>query len=58
MDFKQYVESLPPPGMDQWIQDNRAEFYAKHGDEYEAFLMSAAWTLYRRIYRDPEVYSQ
>lgn len=49
--FKQYVESLPPPGMDQWIDANKQSFINQHGDEYHTFLMSAAWSLYRKIYQ-------
>ena len=58
-DLELYIESFAPPGMDSWIEQNKDSFIAQHGpDEYEAFLMSAAWTLYRRIYRDPAVMAQ
>lgn len=56
--FKEWVEQTPPPGMDQWVKDNEPAFIANHGEDYKAHLMSAAWTIYRRIYRDPEVMSQ
>lgn len=58
-DLELYIESFAPPGMDSWIDNNRETFIAQHGpNEYEAFLLSAAWTMYRRIYRDPAVMAQ
>lgn len=57
--LREYIESCPPPGMDSWIDTNRQAFIDQHGlDEYRTFLLSAAWTLYRRIYRDSAVMSQ
>lgn len=51
-----YIESFMPPGMELWCDTNRQFFIDAHGpDDYEPFMLSAAWTLYRRIYRNPEM---
>jgi hypothetical protein len=56
--FLEYVEAQCPPGMDQWVASNKQAFMDTHGEQYQAFLMSAAWSLYRKIYRNSEVFSQ
>jgi hypothetical protein len=44
--------------MDQWVASNKQAFVDQHGDEHQAFLLSAAWSLYKKIYRNPEVEAQ
>jgi len=57
--FLEYVEGQCPPGMDQWVASNKQAFVDQYGmDEYQIFLMSAAWSLYKKIYRNSEVFSQ
>jgi hypothetical protein len=56
--FLEYIGGQTPPGMDQWVASNKQAFVDQHGDEHQAFLLSAAWSLYKKIYRDPEVNSQ
>lgn len=54
----EYIDAQCPPGMDQWVASNRQAFIDTHGDEYQIFLMSAAWSLYKKIYRNDDVFSQ
>lgn len=56
--FIEFLAESCPPGMEQWCADNAQAFQDQHGSEWQTFLLSAAWTIYRRAYIAPFVDGQ
>lgn len=54
----EFLAESVPPGLEKWCQDNEAAFKKAHGDQWEAFLLSTAWTMYKRAYASPATDSQ
>lgn len=48
------VSEVTPPGMDKWINRNRARFRKQYGERGDEILHATAWDMYERGKRDDE----
>ena len=51
--FSEYLAESCPPGMEQWCSENEQAFKDQHGADWQMYLLSTAWTIYRRAYINP-----
>lgn len=42
------IYEAAPPGMEDWIKDNKAEFKERHGKDWESKLYATAWSIYNK----------